>query len=209
MSDSEENAAPTTSQMVTDIVDKKGHSTSVVWRYFVFLQSDTKQSAVHCKLCRRFVPSKTGNTTNLFHHLKQCHPSETKMLRNYSPKQVLVNVDHLQAPAQLPSRVSCRHFPKPCLTTKKRKDMETSQKQLHIALQKTCFPLALSKMRDLRILSMFLTPDTSYRAENISRRQRFPDCIRSVGRRQSGSCKMYNSSPLLRIYGPVAHQSLI
>ncbi len=27
-------------------------------------------------LCRRFVPSKTGNTTNLFHHLKQCHPSE-------------------------------------------------------------------------------------------------------------------------------------
>ncbi len=76
MSDSEENAAPTTSSMVTYIVDKKGHSTSVVWRYFGFLQSDTKQSAVHCKLCRRFVPSKTGNTTNLFHHLKQCHPSE-------------------------------------------------------------------------------------------------------------------------------------
>lgn len=62
MSDSEENAAPTTSLEDADIVDKKSHSTSVVWRYLDYLRSDKKQSDVHCKLCRRLVPSKTGNT---------------------------------------------------------------------------------------------------------------------------------------------------
>lgn len=31
---------------------------------------------MHCKLCRQHVPTKTGNTTNLFHHLKQYHPLE-------------------------------------------------------------------------------------------------------------------------------------
>ena len=59
-----------------DIVDKKGPKSSVVWRHFGFLKSDTKQSSVHCKLCRAHVPTKTGNTTNLFHHLKQRHPLE-------------------------------------------------------------------------------------------------------------------------------------
>ncbi len=58
------------------IVDKKGTKTSVVWRYFGFLRSDKKQSNVHCKLCRVHVSTKTGNTTNLFHHLKQCHAAE-------------------------------------------------------------------------------------------------------------------------------------
>ena len=54
-----------TAQGVRDeIVDKKGLKGSVVWRYFVLLKSDTKQSSVHCKLCRAHVPTKTENTTN-------------------------------------------------------------------------------------------------------------------------------------------------
>nr|XP_024661555.1 zinc finger BED domain-containing protein 1-like [Maylandia zebra] len=59
-----------------EIVERKGRKSSVVWRYFGYLKSDKKQSSTHCKLCRQHVPTKTGNTTNLFHHLKQCHPQE-------------------------------------------------------------------------------------------------------------------------------------
>ena len=56
MSDPSEETTEDTAQCVRDdtvddIVDKKGPKSSVVWRYFVFLKSDTKQSSVHCKLC--------------------------------------------------------------------------------------------------------------------------------------------------------------
>lgn len=87
MTDAEENVVPSTNK---NIVDKKGHTTSIVWKYFGSLQSDKTQSRVHCKLCRRYVPAKSGNTTNLFHHLKQYHPlehAETKKL----PSQPSVN----------------------------------------------------------------------------------------------------------------------
>lgn len=69
-------ATASLSSKVEDIVDKKGVSTSAVWKYFGFLKSDKKQSSVRCKLCRRPVPTKSGNTTNMFHHLKQYHPLE-------------------------------------------------------------------------------------------------------------------------------------
>ncbi|KAF7214478.1 zinc finger BED domain-containing protein 1-like, partial [Nothobranchius furzeri] len=59
-----------------DIVQKKSYSTSVVWRWFGYLKSDVEQIKPTCKVCRRMVPSKTGNTTNLFNHLKKYHPSD-------------------------------------------------------------------------------------------------------------------------------------
>ncbi|XP_049326739.1 E3 SUMO-protein ligase ZBED1-like [Astyanax mexicanus] len=59
-----------------EIVEKNGPTNSVVWRYFGYLKSDKRQSSVHCRLCRKHVPTKTGNTTNLFYHLKQCHTLE-------------------------------------------------------------------------------------------------------------------------------------
>ena len=74
--ETEDNTEPTHSKHAERIVDKRGPSSSVVWRYFGYLESDKKQSGVHCKLCRQHVPTKTGNTTNLFHHLKQYHPLE-------------------------------------------------------------------------------------------------------------------------------------
>ena len=52
------------------LLRRRAPKSLVVWRYFGFLKSNTKQSSVHCKLCRAHVPTKTGNTTNLFHHLK-------------------------------------------------------------------------------------------------------------------------------------------
>lgn len=94
MSDTEESAVPMTSSKDEDIVDKKlkkGHSTSVVWRYFGYLQSDKKQSSVHCKLCRRHVPAKSGNTTNLFHHLKQYHPLEHAESKKLQPQTSAVS----------------------------------------------------------------------------------------------------------------------
>ena len=59
-----------------EIVDKKGLSSSVIWKWFGFLSNDKEQSDVRCKLCRKQVATKTGNTTNLFYHLKQNHAME-------------------------------------------------------------------------------------------------------------------------------------
>ena len=68
------------------------------------MKSDKEQSNVWCDLCRRQVATKSGNTTNLVHHLKQnhslehaeslslCHgidkrPSSTSQSRDVRPKQ--------------------------------------------------------------------------------------------------------------------------
>nr|XP_054606785.1 E3 SUMO-protein ligase ZBED1-like [Nothobranchius furzeri] len=56
----------------TEFVFKKG-ATSVVWNWFGFRPSDTQQSTIFCRTCKRAVVAKGGNTTNLFHHLKQKH----------------------------------------------------------------------------------------------------------------------------------------
>ncbi|CAL9689321.1 unnamed protein product [Knipowitschia caucasica] len=55
-----------------ELVCKKG-ATSVVWSWFGFRPSDTRQNTIFCKICKRSVVAKGGNTTNLFHHLKQKH----------------------------------------------------------------------------------------------------------------------------------------
>ncbi len=59
-----------------EIVDKKGSTNSVIWEWFGYLKSDEVQIKTICKICRRFVKTKTGNTTNLFHHLKKYHPND-------------------------------------------------------------------------------------------------------------------------------------
>ena len=50
-----------------EIVDKKGHATSVIWKWFGYLKGDDAQTKAVCKICRRFVPTGTENMTNLFH----------------------------------------------------------------------------------------------------------------------------------------------
>ncbi len=59
-----------------EIVDKKGSTNSVIWEWFGYLKSDEAQIKTICKICRWFVKTKTGNTTNLFHHLKKYHPND-------------------------------------------------------------------------------------------------------------------------------------
>lgn len=59
-----------------EIVDKKGSTNSVIWKWFGYLKSDEAQIKTICKICRQFVKTKTGNTTNLFHHLKKYHPND-------------------------------------------------------------------------------------------------------------------------------------
>lgn len=46
---------------------------SIVWRYFRFTKEDVEQREVLCRSCRRIVPARTGNTTNLFNHLEKHH----------------------------------------------------------------------------------------------------------------------------------------
>jgi hypothetical protein len=63
-----------------EIVEKKGPRSSAAWRYFGYLKSDEQQRNTLCKICRRNVATKTGNTSNLFQHLRQCHPLEHAQL---------------------------------------------------------------------------------------------------------------------------------
>ncbi len=60
------------------VLVKKPNSTSVVWDYFGF-KSDKNGYAIdnskpQCRTCLREVPCKSGNTSNLFKHLKDHHP---------------------------------------------------------------------------------------------------------------------------------------
>ena len=55
-----------------ELVPKRG-GMSVVWEYFGFSRDDHAQSKVLCKECRAVVATVTGNTTNLYHHLKHNH----------------------------------------------------------------------------------------------------------------------------------------
>ena len=59
-----------------EVVDKKGYKTSIIWKWFGYLKTDEGQDKTVCKLCRRSVPARLGNTTNLFQHLRTYHPSD-------------------------------------------------------------------------------------------------------------------------------------
>ncbi|CAB1450755.1 unnamed protein product [Pleuronectes platessa] len=58
------------------IVEKKGNATSGVWTWFGYGKNDEEQTKPVCKICRGSVPARTGNTTNLFNHLRRHHPSD-------------------------------------------------------------------------------------------------------------------------------------
>ncbi|KAK0140110.1 Zinc finger BED domain-containing protein 1 [Merluccius polli] len=81
------------------LVPRKG-STSIVWGFFGFAESDADQKAVLCKECRRVVSAPQGNTTNLFNHLKKHHKPKydecMKAKANAGPQ----NPRQCSAPAQ-------------------------------------------------------------------------------------------------------------
>lgn len=58
---------------------KKLNSTSVVWDYFGFTADKNgfgiDNGKPQCRSCFKEVPNKSGNTTNLFKHLKDHHPN--------------------------------------------------------------------------------------------------------------------------------------
>lgn len=56
-----------------EVLVKKTGVASVIWNWFGFRQSDTEQKNIICKVCQATVISKTGNTGNLFYHLKTKH----------------------------------------------------------------------------------------------------------------------------------------
>lgn len=62
----------------SDIVERTGIVTSIVWNWFGYLREDSSQTKPVCKICRRTVSTKLGNTINLFNHLKSYHPVEYK-----------------------------------------------------------------------------------------------------------------------------------
>ncbi|XP_058616584.1 uncharacterized protein LOC131530377 isoform X2 [Onychostoma macrolepis] len=78
--------ASTSEEKSDEMVDKRGKTNSVVWKWFGYLRSDKLQVSACCKMCRRVVPTSSGNTSNLFHHLKQFHPiehSESQKMRHH------------------------------------------------------------------------------------------------------------------------------
>lgn len=100
-----------------EIVDKRGKTNSVVWKWFGYRTSDKLQVSACCKMCRRVVPTSSGNTSNLFHHLKQFHPiehSESQKMRYWQHKS-------LSQPETIPPSSS----PKPAVS--KEKPMQQTQ----------------------------------------------------------------------------------
>ncbi|KAK0145490.1 Zinc finger BED domain-containing protein 1 [Merluccius polli] len=55
------------------LVEKKGRTSSVIWKHFGFQSSDEEQKEVVCKVCHAIVSAPQGNTTNVFNHLKFSH----------------------------------------------------------------------------------------------------------------------------------------
>ena len=56
-----------------EVIDKKGYKTSIIWKWFGYLKTDEAQDKT---VCKRSLPARLGNTTNLFQHLKTYHPSD-------------------------------------------------------------------------------------------------------------------------------------
>ncbi len=61
--------ASTSKEKADEIVDKRGKTNSVVRKWFGFLRSDKLQVSVLCKMCRRVVPTSSGNRGEM--HLKR------------------------------------------------------------------------------------------------------------------------------------------
>ncbi len=58
-----------------ELLVKRG-ATSTIWNWFGYRKSDAEQTTVICQICRKTVVTKSGNTSNLFHHLKHKHKPE-------------------------------------------------------------------------------------------------------------------------------------
>ena len=56
-----------------DIVSKRRNNGSIIWKWFGLKKKDEQQLQVICRECNKTVASKSGSTTNLFHHLQQRH----------------------------------------------------------------------------------------------------------------------------------------
>ena len=67
---------------MSEIFAKTKATKSAVWEHFRFEQGDDgwpKQEAVAtCRLCKKTVSAKGGNTSNLLTHLKKPSPAETR-----------------------------------------------------------------------------------------------------------------------------------
>lgn len=109
--------ASTSKEKADKIVDKRGKTNSVVWKWFGFLRSD--KLSVLCKMCRRVVLTSSGNTSNLFHHLKQFHPTE------HSESQKMRHHKSLSQPIPEPS--PSPPPPSPTPTVSKEKSMQQTQ----------------------------------------------------------------------------------
>lgn len=59
-----------------EIVPKTGHTTLVIWKWVGYLNSNKAQTSIRCEICKQPVLNRTGNTTNIFHHLEWYHPKQ-------------------------------------------------------------------------------------------------------------------------------------
>ncbi len=78
-----------------DLIPKK-NGMSVIWEYFGFEATDVHQKQVLCKTCRAKVATSSGNTTNLYRHLKNHHGNlhDECMMKKSGEKSSLVTQAH-------------------------------------------------------------------------------------------------------------------
>ena len=147
------------------MIDKKGSTVSVIWKWFGFLKSDKEQSNVRCKLCRRQVVTKSSSTANLF------STSEAKSLFGEHAGGLSLRHGIYKRPSSTSQsgdvclKQSTLTAFMPYKQTSKRQ--KTSQILLCIALLRKCHQLAQSKRKVSRGLSIELTPGTCSLAVNM------------------------------------------
>ena len=61
------------------LVEKKG-TTSHVWTFFGLEKEGTDSDKVICRVCKKSVLARGGNTSNLVSHLKNNHPKEHSVI---------------------------------------------------------------------------------------------------------------------------------
>lgn len=142
---------------------KKGYSTSAVWRWFGYGKSDQEQTKPVCKICRRVVPARTGNTTNLFNHLRRHHP--TNYTESVTLRAQASTTPHTQPSKATTSPVSInkQQFIQSCFAAiapyeKQSKRSKTITSAITYCLAKDMMPLNTVEKEGFRKLIKVLDP---------------------------------------------------
>lgn len=182
-----------------EIVEKKGQKSSAAWRYFGYLKSDKQQSNVLCKMCRSHVPTKTGNTSNLFQHLKRHHPLEHAECCQVAKAPSTSNKRKADQQTIQSALSSTMAYEK---SSKRHKDITHAITQF---IAKGMQPVCTVETAEFNNRSTLVI---NSQAASTSRRQQSQICMRSAERWLKGTCKPWLTSLPHRTCGQVERPNL-